>query len=460
MVLALPAVACNLTSEPPATLAPRVPQSTLTPQGAIGPQATVQAPPITDQQLPSGVQSSLPSNPSVSQQLQQVSSTRLMNDVQTLVGFENRHFLSEPAPDRGKFAARNWLINQLTAIQNSNPQTRLDVYSQSFEFQYAGETRTGENVIMVMNGTDGEAGALVIGAHYDTISSVSTTLADNFQPGANDNASGVAAVLEIARIVAQQPRRASIIFVFFDAEEPGRYGSVAFAQDYILQLRIPVRGALTMDIVGNSVAPDGTRLDNQMRVYSATPNISASRHLARLAELVARVYMPDMRVNVMDALDRSGRWGDHQSFSDLGYPAIRLIEQQDNAILAHSPQDSLDKIDPNYLTRTTQVALGTLLVMADGPSAPTLRQINSDSWRLEWTPTRDAVSYVVALRSPNALSYDLEMTVQGGTSMTWEFFSRYEAVAVAAVDANGQLGPFSKEQIIQSVPSVLDSTGQ
>lgn len=443
-------LACNLTAEAPPTLVPQQPLSTLTPQNPFGPQGTIQAPPVTNEPLPSGYTTSVPDNPSIAQHINQIDSDRMMNTIRTLVGFENRHAFSEPALDRGIYAAQNWIMDQLRGIQQSYPNTRIDVYTQPFAYQYSGESFKAENIIMVMNGLDGSAGAVLVGAHYDTTGSI-ITQGSGLQPGANDNGSGVAAVLEIARIVAQTPRRATVVFIFFSAEEQGRFGSKAFARDFIRAQNIPLRATLNLDIIGNPVGLNGNRYDFQMRVFSAPPNDSESRQLARLAEFVTRRYVPDMQVNVMPTIDRNGRWGDHESFSENGYPAVRLIEQEDNPLLAHNSSDTITHIEPNYLRRTTQVALATLLVVADGPNPPALRQMDTSNWTLEWSPVSNAQGYVVALRSPGSLEFDLEITV-ASTSMSWASFPNYEAVAVAAVDATGKLGPFSREQLIQPVP--------
>jgi leucyl aminopeptidase len=447
ILLVLATLACNLTAAAPPTLAPRVPHSTLTPSNPFGPQATILPPPVTNAPLPQGYTTSLPSNASMTQVINQVDSQRMMGDIQALIGFENRYSLFEPVANQGIFAAQQWLIGELEAIQAANPNTLIQVWSQPFPILNGTQPIQNNNVVMVINGLDAEAGVITLGAHYDTIS----TTNNQFQPGANDNGSGVAAALEVARILAERPHRATVVFVFFAGEELNRNGSIAFARDYIHSTSIPLVAAINMDMIGNPVGLNGIRYDNQMRAYSAPPNDSRSRQLARLAELVARTYVPGMTVNVMDSLDRQGRWGDHQSFSDLGYPAIRLIEQEDDANLAHNPRDTLSNIDPNYLRRTTQVALAVIAVLADGPNPPTLRQMDTVNWSLEWTPVRNATAYVVALRSPGSLSYDVEITVQD-TRMGWVSFPNFEAVAVAAVDANGLIGRFSQEQRIQTGP--------
>jgi hypothetical protein len=450
LVLIISALACNLTSEPPPTLAPRQPRSTLTPQQPIGPQATLGLPP-TNQPLPSGATSNLPDNQNVAQLIQAVDAERMMRVLQSLVGFQNRNPLAEVTENSSAVPAALWLQNELRAIQQANPQTQITVDLYGFNFTHNGQTYNSQNVIMVINGTEVGRGVILVGAHYDTIG---TERINSYQPGANDNGSGVAAVLEIARILAQRPRRSTIVLALFSAEELGKYGSVDLARNFFRQQNIPLKGVINLDQIGNSIGVDGrTRYDYQMRAYSATPNTSPSRQLARLTEFAARVYVPEMQVNIIDALDRQGRWGDHESFSDAGYPAVRLIEQDDNPFLVHNERDTISRVDSAYLRRVTQVTLAALLVLADGPPAPELRTMNRTTWRLEWAQVPDADGYVVALRYPGSLKYDQFITVRGATDMTWESFENYEAVTVAAFDANGQLGPFSPEQLINAPPA-------
>jgi leucyl aminopeptidase len=449
IVIVTTLLACNLASDAPPTLAPRTPRSTLTPANPFGPQSTILPPPVTSAPLPQGYTTLLPSDTSIADIINQVDASLMMSHVQTLVGFNNRYSLYEPLPTQGIAAARDWLVRELEAIQAANPATEMQILTQPFDVTYGEESWQNHNVAMIINGLDGEAGVVLLGAHYDTIS----TTNDLFQPGANDNGSGVAAALQISRIMAQQPHRAVVVIIFFAAEEVfgGRYGSVEFAETYIQAQHIPLVAAINLDMIGNPTGPTGERHDFQMRTFSEPPNNSASRQLARLTEVVARIYVPSMTVNVINALDRQGRWGDHESFSEIGYPAIRLIEQQDDPRFAHNSQDTISTIDPDYLTRTTQVTLATLHVLADGPNPPTVRQMDSSTWTLEWSPVTNAASYVVALRSPGSLAYNVEIPVSD-TRMSWVHFPDFEAVAVAAVDADGLIGRFSPEQSVESGP--------
>lgn len=462
LFLLLSALACSLTAEPPATLPPRTPvaQPTITPQNPLVPQpagatpkggvgnnpvtAPTSAPPI----LPTSVAQVVFDSPSMTSLIQQVEQNRLMNSVTTMVSFQNRHTLGAPRPDSGIFAARDYLMAQFYQIQQDNPQSRITVDIHSYTFPYAGQSYTAENPVMIINGSDPTAGIIIVGAHYDTVNSNAITNAYLDQPGANDNASGVAAVLEMARILAQTPHRASIILILFSGEEFGRYGSIAYIEDYLQNFNMTgsVRAMINLDTIGSSSGSNGTFVNNAMRVYSAPPNESPSRQIARQVEFTARYFLPDIRVQMENRLDRSGRWGDHQSFSDAGMPAIRLIEYAEEANKFHNVLDNLDEIDPDYLRRTTQVALSLSLVLADGPNPPTNIAIDTSStpWRIEWEPSPNAVRYVVALRNSDSLTYQQEL-ISPTNSFIDSVLQNYDVVAVAAIDQNNQVGPFSAE---------------
>ncbi|NDJ84852.1 MAG: M20/M25/M40 family metallo-hydrolase [Chloroflexi bacterium] len=449
LALMVGTLACSLTAEPPATLPPRTPvsQATTTPQSTIGPQFTVQAQdPANAPQLPGDFVAGAPAGQSMQGQLALVDSNRLWNTITTLVNFEDRYTLYEPSQSKGIYAARDYILTELYKLQTENPNVRIDAYTHQFQFNWGGEGIYAENIVMVVNGTDPDAGIVLVGAHYDTISDIGATR----QPGANDNGTGVAAVLEIARIIAQKPHRATVIFVFFSGEELGMYGSKAYVEEFIKPNNIPLRAVMNLDMIGSPTGPDGSRHDNEMRVFSSKPNSSQSRQLARLSEFAARYFVPDMKVWVQDDVDRPGRWGDHIPFTEAGFPSIRFIEQADDATRMHNLRDSTEDIDAAYLQRTTKVALATLLILADGPPPPQDIRINPANWRIEWLPSRDADRYVLALRRPGSLVYDQEITVDV-TGFTWPDLRVYEAVAIAAIDSSGQVGPFSNEILITSV---------
>lgn len=308
---------------------------------------------------------------SIPSQLALIEPNRMVSAVDQLVLLGNRHALSQPAAEFGAAAARDLLIRQFEQIQQANPHVPIDVFTHTVIFNFHGQAATADNIVLVIRGSDAAYGAIVVGAHYDTVGkNMGST--DTIQPGADDNASGVAAVLELARVMSQSPRRTTMFFVMFGAEELGRFGSRGFAEQFLPAQGLPVRAMLNLDMIGNATGPDGIRRDNQVRIYSAPPYDSPSRQLARLIARITNTYVPDMTVVVHDTLDRMGRWGDHQSFSDMGYPAVRLVEPVDDPSYMHSPNDLPSYLDYAYIQRVTQVVLATLLVLDGSPPGPTV----------------------------------------------------------------------------------------
>lgn len=218
------------------------------------------------------------------------------------------------------------------------------------------------NVVAVFPGSDPTAGAIVLGAHYD---SRTADIADwvSPAPGANDNATGVAVLLEVARQLAAYEPKATIFLVAFAAEETGLQGSRHFVES---SRASDVRAMVAFDIVGNSSGPSGS---NALRVFSAGPDDTSSRSLARWLARLGGGWTPDMPVLVQDALDRPGRYSDHVPFSDAGITAVRLIEDGEHTELQHNALDTADRIDPAYLRRVAQLALGLTVELAANPGA-------------------------------------------------------------------------------------------
>jgi hypothetical protein len=180
-----------------------------------------------------------------------------------------------------------------------------------------------------------------------------------------------------------------------------------------------------------------------------------------LAHVATTRFLEGMTLQVEDRLERSGRWGDHMSFSEAGYPSVRFIEANDNATIAHTTRDTIDKIDPNYLRRTTQVVLATVEILADGPNPPSLRPLSPstsdpNSLVLEWSLNPICQSYVVALRRTESLTYDEFYSVQA-TSLAWNGFRNFASVTVACIDGEGRLGRFAPELAIPQTLTVREN---
>jgi hypothetical protein len=442
-LLALTTLACTLSqSAGPPTLVPR---QTAPPIPTIG-YAT-----LPPQQLPqqaSPVATMAPGNSAaLMSMVNAVESDRLMSHVRALTGVYTRHVNSpQNRQGYGIGAARDYILNQFETIQ-AESQGNLVVFQHEFPLTWNGVSSRQTNIVAIVSGSEPGAGTIVVGAHYDSRADDDTD-ANAYAPGANDNATGVAALIEMARIMAQHPHRATVIFVAFSAEEVGRKGSIAFVNDYVVRNNIDVQSYINIDAIGSQTYADGTVSDRQLRVFSQGPNDgSVSRQVARMTNLIAFNHAPDMEIVVQDELDRPGRYGDHFSFEEKGYPSIRFIEMAENSIYADG-SDTIDGIHPNYFRRTTQTILTVLASMADGPQPPanlTLRDNGDGTRTLIWETVPDATSYVVALRQPTSMIYQQFETSE--SLVRWDGFrpENFAGIAVAAVDANGLMGPLSKE---------------
>ncbi|MDH3942622.1 MAG: M20/M25/M40 family metallo-hydrolase [Anaerolineae bacterium] len=242
---------------------------------------------------------------------------------------------------------------------------RLNVAYQDFEIEFDGLISQQRNVIARLPGSDPDIGVVLIGAHYDSRLDELTD-GSNPAPGANDNASGVAALLEIARLLSDQTPIANIDFVAFGAEEVGALGSEFYLQT-VQERGEVVRGVIILDIVGNSAGAVGNGV---IRAFSSPPDTSVSRQLARWVSSVALVYTPDLHVQVEPSLDRPGRYSDHVPFSRAGIPAIRLIEAVEVASRQHSPFDLPQYVDVEYLRQAAQLGLASVVNLAFGFELP------------------------------------------------------------------------------------------
>ena len=445
-MLVLSTMACNLTGTPPPTVPPRLPTST--PQATIG--ISTQVPLI----LPTGVGQEAPSDPGIDAILRQVDSERLMQHTQTLYNFNTRYVNSSHSSDTQGIGAAKTYIKSTFESYAPLSEGRLTVWEQPFTLNWEEQQTLQHNIICTLQGIQSGAGVIIIAGHYDSVANDSdpTVLA----PGADDNATGIAAMLEMARIMAQTPHNATIIFAAFSAEETGRQGSTRFVDEYINQYQIDVRAVITMDTIGNITGANGEVNDNQIRIFSDDDNRSPSRQLSRAFDLIASTYMPDLQVVVQPAADREGRWGDHMSFTTQGYPAVRLIEAIQDPARQNNSRDTIEIVTPSYLTRATQVTLATTAVLADGLQPPTnisLRTSSSDpsNHTLVWAQSEGATGYVLALRQPEAVTYEQVLNVGPVNSLTWSGFdpTRFEAVSISAIDESGRWGPFSQEYVFQ-----------
>jgi hypothetical protein len=312
-----------------------------------------------------------------------------------------------------------------------------------FPLAFNGLPTIQQNVVATLPGSDPSAGVVVVGAHYDS-RTVDINDAVSRAPGADDNATGVAALLEMARLLADTTPRATVVFVAFSAEEVGTVGS----RHYVEAARHrgdDLREMMVLDIVGNAVGDSGA---SAIRVFSAPPDDSPSRQMARFVALQGQTYLSGFDVLVQSTVDRPGRYSDHVPLSDAGIPSVRLIEAVEDTARQHSGDDLPDTVSPEYLHDATQLALASLVNLADGPPAPSAPiRLTERPDTLAWEPVSGAVGYALVFRADGSQEIAHVVHVGDVTTLTWDAVGggRFGAVSLAAIDAEGLMSPLSPE---------------
>lgn len=438
--LALVLMACNLgtsgNSDPPTI----VPRDTATPPPTLGFNGQA---PAGSGVVAAGIETPLPNvDVALYNLMETVDVDRLMIHIRSLQDFETRHVNSEKnSLTRGIGAARTYIQQEFETIQ-ANSNGRFNTFLYPFTSNFNGITAQQDNVVGVIQGTELNASTVVIGAHYDSIGP-NFGNATMFAPGANDNGSGVAALIELARIMSTRQYRSTVMFVAFSAEEVERQGSKAFA-NYMSDRSIDIVGMINIDTIGNINGSNGEINRTDLRVFSQ--EAIASRHMARTAEFLGFIHGAKLDLAVQETEDREGRYGDHMSFTDVGYPAIRVInalEEFPNG----SQSDVIEFVEPDYLLNAVQSILIIIVAWADGPLPPrnvTLRDLGDGRSALRWDEVPGAAGYVIALRWPGSLKYDQHIE-WNEPSISWDGFSSYAGVAVAARGADGIIGRLSAD---------------
>ena len=355
------------------------------------------------------------------------STTRLKADVATMVGFGTRHTASSTTdPKRGIGAARKWAAARFTEIGAScGGCIVVDRISRRFTGPRAPTGVSVEDVLGIQKGRDPNR-VVIVGAHIDSrVTDVMNVTSD--APGANDNASGVALVLEAARILSQRQFDATIIYAVFSGEEQGLWGAELLA-DTAKARGWDVSAMLNNDIVGNTVGQGGVRVADKVRVFSegirASEDLVAqqsrraeggeddgpSRALAKAIDAVASDVPGGLDVMLDRRPDRFGRGGDHEPFLKLGYPAVRFSVAAENWDRQHQDLrtekgvvygDTIEGMDFAYLGKVTALNVATLARIAAAPAAPedvSIAGALSRDTTVKWSAVPGAATYRVRWR--------------------------------------------------------------
>jgi hypothetical protein len=424
----------------------------------------------------------------------EISATRIQRRIEALAAFQTRHTLSETESDtRGIGAARRWIKRELEDCSKAAGGRLAVTFHDHLEPAGPRMPRAASivNVVATLPGTDLAAREriFVVGGHYDSRASDALD-ASGRAPGANDDASGVAAVMEMACVMARREFDATLVFIAFAGEEQGLLGSTAWAEQAGRD-GLRVEGMITNDIIGSPVGDDGQRNDRQVRLFADgftpllrqaltedarapgtagsgqsmarsridtyarawgiadLPTNQLGRHLKEAGER----YVPDFEVKLIQRPDRYLRGGDHLPFLARGFAAVRFTEPAEN--FAHQHQDVRNEgslqygdlpefVDAAYVANVARVNAAGLATLALAPAAPANPRIevasltNDTTLRWDANGERDLAGYRVVWREVGAPTWQQSRRVGLATRVTLTGLSKDNLIfGVQALDRDG-----------------------
>lgn len=391
-------------------------------------------------------------DPDIETLINAVSEQQLTAYVQELEAFGTRNAFSPINQDNfGIGAARRWIQQEMIRVGAAS-NGRLVVQNDPFLLDYQGFTAEQENIIATLPGTEPGGGVIVIMAHYDT-RSVDETDGLTRSPGANDNAAGVAMVIESLRLLSSRTWSQTIIFAALAAEEQGTHGSKDLVRQLIRDGRNVV-AAINYDTIGGR-----PEIPRSVRLFAPDMGRSPSGALGRYYNYMARLYVPAFRIELIDALDREGRWGDQREFVYAGMPGIRITESIENEDLINSKLDTWEKLDYSYLRQVTQLNIAAVANMAGSPvppAAPTVvKMATAGSFLLTWPRDPNAAGYAISFRetSGDIRNYPALRFVNnaeaGNVVLTGFDPSKAYIMSMASIDNRGRMSLFSPEVLIE-----------
>ena len=367
--------------------------------------------------------------------------------IATVVGFGTRHTLSSATdPVRGIGAARAWAAGRLTALGTAcGGCLTVETIGDRFAGPRAPAGVRVEDVIAVQRGTSDPTRIVIVQGHIDSrITDPADATHD--APGANDDASGVAVVLEAARLLSRERFPATIVYAVLSGEEQGLWGGQLLART-ARERGWQVAAVLNNDIVGNTHGIGGEHIDDTVRVFSEGVPAAAGADAIKairatgaeddspsraLAKAVARVagQTRGLKVFAVRRPDRFQRGGDHLPFLDAGFPAVRITEATENYDRQHQDVrvetgkrygDTIDGVDFAYLARVAALDVAVLRELATAPAAPagvTIAGAVSDDTTVTWAPAAGATGYRVRWRRADGMAWtDARDVPAGATSL-------------------------------------------
>jgi Peptidase family M28 len=418
-------------------------------------------------------------NAEIQKMLKEVSAKNIETTIRKLASFGTRNTLSEQDnPTRGIGAARDYLYGEFQKISNDCGNC-LTVEKQTFTQPPTANGRIKSptvltNVYAILKGTTDPTRVYVVSGHYDSMCNLDATDATCDAPGANDDASGTAASLEMARVMSKHKFDATIIFMTVPGEEQGLLGATYFAEQ-AKKNAMNIEAMFTNDIIGGvtsyknapdrqsvrvfaeGVPSDETDQQANTRRSVGGENDSASRQLGRFIKETADVYSPKFRVQLIYRRDRYLRGGDHIPFLENGFAAVRFTEPHEDYTHQHQSVKMVDGkqygdlpefVDFDYVANVTRVNAAALSMLALAPAKPKnvgvlTKELTNDT-DLKWDANTDAdlAGYEVVWRDTISPFWTNSAFV--GNVLTYkakEMSKDNYFFGVRAVDKNGNKSP-------------------
>jgi len=332
----------------------------------------------------------------------QIDPHRLRATIERLAAFPNRN-TNNPS----LFEAANVLADELKKIPGL--QVELMRYTAPKGSRVPVEKEVVEVVAVLPGKTDHR---VLVGGHFDTINMTPNATLDAKAPGANDDASGTALTLELARVMSQRKWNNTLVFVCFSGEEQGLLGSTALAK------RAKTEGwkldaVLSNDIVGSSESTNGQKDKRHVRVFSEEVPEHNGRELARYVDWVTRGKIHGFSPTLVLRRDRFQRGGDHTPFNNNGFTGVRFTETIEEFTRQHNENDLPKFVDFKYLANVARVNLLTMVSLADAAPAPTNVRYDRKQAHdtiITWDKI-PGVDYVVYSRPSASMVWEKALTV-------------------------------------------------
>ncbi len=410
-------------------------------------------------------------DPEIETMVKEVSADSLRSYITSLVSFGTRNTLSAQTGNKGIGASRNWVLskfNQFASGTNGRLTAYIDTVTLQADGRRINEPTLLGNVVAVLKGTDvNDDRVFMISGHLDSrASDVMNATID--APGANDDGSGVAAVIECARVMSKRNFPATIIFIAMSGEEQGLLGANFMAEN-AKKNNLNIEALLNNDIMGSNHSNETNIIDNtRVRVFSESfsvtdtgraalnirnlglENDGKARQLARYVKEIGERYVDNLEVMMIYRNDRFLRGGDHTPFVNRNFAAVRITEMNENYNHQHQDVrtengirygDLIEFMDFEYLRKNTAMNLANLSNLSKAPSMP--QEVKVDTKNL----TNSTSLSWLAPKSGKVKGYYILM--RETTSAVWQ-----KKIFTAQTSANI---PYSKDNYFFAIQSVSET---